>query len=427
MAPPHDIETAVQRQWTNGALERPRSETPSTALKKLSDSRKQKPITIVLPKESDGKLDTQRDTPMPDIAEEKSQQSGQEADDELTDDDKKKRRRRHGHGQSGADKEASLLTMEEKKYAQQRPYSSFVRRTTPATGGEVQRPKTAHVKFQSEDLQSAFEEALDRFHKLHGDGNKTEQEKEHLLHKNDGTEFEYNWQERIIERHMLLRMQKILRSRSAAMRRKAWEEQLEEKRQKLYQGSKEADSQSAVAMTTRSDSCMYVLNQVERANTFLTAPVPSESRQSVRLPRRPKTAAANLQRQQLEKEVLKTEKPFRHKITQRLSSQQSSRTFSQSRDSELQIDPRILDPRNPYSLRPHTSKSIPSKCTRYVLISKPKHKSSVPLPTPLEEHLLAERFPHQGMKVYQHHTDLAAKAKKMNYTLEYTQFTHPIS
>jgi hypothetical protein len=57
-----DIETAVQRQWSvqNDIPERPRSETPTAALRKLSDSRKGAPklIRVDLPKESDGKLDT---------------------------------------------------------------------------------------------------------------------------------------------------------------------------------------------------------------------------------------------------------------------------------------------------------------------------------------------------------------------------------
>lgn len=53
-----DIETAVQKQWTaqNDIPERPRSETPTAALKKLSDSRKKPPklIRVDLPKESEG-------------------------------------------------------------------------------------------------------------------------------------------------------------------------------------------------------------------------------------------------------------------------------------------------------------------------------------------------------------------------------------
>lgn len=53
-----DIETAVQKQWSapNDLPERPRSETPTAALKKLSESRKKPPklIRVDLPKESEG-------------------------------------------------------------------------------------------------------------------------------------------------------------------------------------------------------------------------------------------------------------------------------------------------------------------------------------------------------------------------------------
>lgn len=41
---------------------------------------------------------------------------------------------------------------------------------------------------------------------------------------------------------MLLRMQKALRSKSAAQKRQVWEEQLEEKRQKLQQRDRDTQS-----------------------------------------------------------------------------------------------------------------------------------------------------------------------------------------
>lgn len=62
--------------------------------------------------------------------------------------------------------------------------------------------------------------------------------------------------------------------------------------------------------------------------------------------------------------------------------------------------------------------------SRYILVSRPKEKNDFPLPSPLEEQLLAERFPGIGMKVYQHHTDLAVKSKKVSYCVEYTPFTY---
>lgn len=49
---------------------------------------------------------------------------------------------------------------------------------------------------------------------------------------------------------MLLRMKKALRSKSAAQKRQAWEDQLEEKRQKLQQ--KDADAQSGTYLIFKS-------------------------------------------------------------------------------------------------------------------------------------------------------------------------------
>lgn len=57
-------------------------------------------------------------------------------------------------------------------------------------------------------------------------------------------------------------------------------------------------------------------------------------------------------------------------------------------------------------------------------MSRPKEKTHLPLPSPLEEQLLAERFPGIGMKVYQQHTELALKAKKVSYCVEYTPFSY---
>uniref|UniRef100_K1RE93 WD repeat-containing protein 87 n=1 Tax=Magallana gigas TaxID=29159 RepID=K1RE93_MAGGI len=408
-----DIETAVQKQWTaqNDIPERPRSETPTAALKKLSDSRKKPPklIRVDLPKESEG-LETYRTrvaSPISEMTEDRSHLSGHEADDEMID--------HHGHKKHyRTRKERSLLTKEEIKCIQQRPNSSFHRSKPAETQDDLARPKTAHVRFQAEspasetekinvalelilefpdkleDLQNAFEDALERYNNIHG--------------------------------HMLLRMQKALRSKSAAQKRQVWEEQLEEKRQKLQQ--RDRDTQSALGFHPRSENSFFALTQVERANTSMSYMPPlNTAKPTVQLPTRPKTAAANLQKQQIEKTALKVEKPFRYKIRQGGSETQLSRPPSRQQ-SEPSISPRMIDPRNPNSLRPPSTKSIPSKCTRYILVSKQKQRTGLPLPTPLEEQLLAERFPMMGERVYRQHSDLALRSKKMTYCLEYTPFVN---
>nr|XP_022297793.1 uncharacterized protein LOC111107104 isoform X3 [Crassostrea virginica] len=424
-----DIETAVQKQWSamNDLPERPRSETPTAALKKLSESRKKTPklIRVDLPKESEG-VDTYRSrlaSPISEMTEDRSHLSGHEADDEMID--------HRGHKKHyRTRKERSLLTKDELKYIHQRPNSSFHRPKTAESKEDVVRPKTAHVRFQAEspvsetekvdvtDLQNAFEDALERYNSIHGESSP---DKSKLLYRNDGNNFEENWQEREIERHMLLRMQKALRSKSAAQKRQVWEEQLEEKRQKLQ---RESDTQSALGFNLRPESSFFALTQVERANTSMSYMPPlSTAKPTVQLPKRPKTAAANLQRQQTEKTALKVEKPFRYKIRQGGSESQLSRPPSRQA-SEPSISPRMVDPRNPNSLRPPSTKSIPSKCTRYILVSKQKQKPGLPLPTPLEEQLLAERFPSMGERVFRQHSELTLRSKKVSYCVEYTPFVN---
>lgn len=53
---------------------------------------------------------------------------------------------------------------------------------------------------------------------------------------------------------------------------------------------------------------------------------------------------------------------FSYKIRQGGSETQLSRPPSRQQ-SEPSISPRMIDPRNPNSLRPPSTKSIPSKCT----------------------------------------------------------------
>lgn len=59
--------------------------------------------------------------------------------------------------------------------------------------------------------------------------------------------------------------------------------------------------------------------------------------------------------------------------------------------------------------------------SRYVLVNKPKEKFTKPVPSPLEEQLLVERFPKLGAKIVQNVPDLSPRTKK-SYNLEYSPF-----
>ncbi|XP_071178308.1 uncharacterized protein [Mytilus edulis] len=399
-------------------LDRPRSridrsgaETPTAALRRLKEQKaNSQPIKVILPRESDQQLEASRTSPISEVEEGHAHQSIHDADDEFTDNEEFKQRLLK-RGERAEEQDETLLTEEEKGLAHQRPYSSFHRKKMLPVSGEERRPQTAFARFKAEELQTAFDKAMDKFQKIPGTPQTATKDK--LLHRNNGLMFDENWPDREIERHLLLRMQKELRTRSALKKRQDWEDKLNEKR-KLFT-KRTVDNYSVSGTSTKSDS--YILGQMQRANTSHMSLNTGQPTVTVR--KRPQTAYAALQ--PFDKKELKAEKPFRYKIKK---TPEASRPPSRIISPEPQPDLRMFDPRNPDAVRPTTVKSIPSKCQRYILVSRPKEKTHLPLPSPLEEQLLAERFPGIGMKVYQQHTELALKAKKVSYCVEYTPFSY---
>ncbi|XP_071178325.1 uncharacterized protein [Mytilus edulis] len=406
-----------------------RSKTPSmapTPTRELDRLDTPEPGQQLKPGEQDDNLDTSnkatRTSPISEVEEGHAHQSIHDADDEFTDNEEFKQRLLK-RGERAEEQDETLLTEEEKGLAHQRPYSSFHRKKMLPVSGEERRPQTAFARFKAEleilleipenleELQTAFDKAMDKFQKIPGTPQTATKDK--LLHRNNGLMFDENWPDREIERHLLLRMQKELRTRSALKKRQDWEDKLNEKR-KLFT-KRTVDNYSVSGTSTKSDS--YILGQMQRANTSHMSLNTGQPTVTVR--KRPQTAYAALQ--PFDKKELKAEKPFRYKIKK---TPEASRPPSRIISPEPQPDLRMFDPRNPDAVRPTTVKSIPSKCQRYILVSRPKEKTHLPLPSPLEEQLLAERFPGIGMKVYQQHTELALKAKKVSYCVEYTPFSY---
>lgn len=318
----------------------------------------------------------------------------------------------------GAD--VSVIT-DEKSNATRRPASSFTGLRRGQLEGErlkAERPHTAHVRFKAEDLQSAFEEALKRYQNLPGTPAEVSPEK---LYKNDGVSFEDNWQERIIERHTLLRMQKEIRAQSAAQRRQAIE---------MIQ----KDKQTSKQFPSRCDSAIGGFSEMTapasaRTTTSMSVPISMgygvnkgspQTRESIR----PKTANPVLEKQQMHKSELSHEKAFRYRLSQNGAPAMSRPSSSKSIPSVADFSPHWIDPRNPDAWRPKSSRSIPSKCNRYVLVNKPKEKLSAPIPSPLEEQLLIERFPKMGSKVVQALPPNMPQIKK-SFSLEYSPFVYP--
>lgn len=214
-------------------------------------------------------------------------------------------------------------------------------------------------------------------------------------------------------------MQREIRAQSAAKRREAMEViQKDKTSAKLFTSR----CDSAVGGMTDRDSS---IQSVRRANTSMSVPIsmgygvgsaPPPSRDKAR----PKTANPALEKQQVTKHELSHEKAFRYRLSK--DGQKSSRPgSSRSITSVAEFSPHWIDPRNPDAWRPKSSRSIPSKCNRYVLVNKPKEKFTKPLPSPLEEQLLIERFPKLGAKIVQTVPELTPRMKK-SYNLEYSPF-----
>ncbi|XP_069141314.1 uncharacterized protein [Argopecten irradians] len=282
------------------------------------------------------------------------------------------------------------------------------------------------------DLQNAFDDAFDRYQGMPGTPATLTKDK---LYKNDSTNFEGNWQERAIERHMLLRMQKELRCKSAAQKRQAWESQrggakrmMSNREVIIDNSSGDGLQQQSGSLTDRPDTyTVAAKRELERLSSLGTyspgpprySPVPPKTV----VPQRPHTAFVPLPGPPsvVNKSELKTEKPFRFAISK--NAPPSVKPSPRRSVVDFNVEPKMIDPRNPSrTYRPVTSRSIPSKCSRYMLVSRPKERTNFPLPSPIEEQLLADRFPNLGMQVYRHHSDIALRSKKVSYCIEYTPY-----
>ncbi|XP_070192502.1 uncharacterized protein [Littorina saxatilis] len=290
-----------------------------------------------------------------------------------------------------------------------------------------QRPYTAgHSSFQAEELKSVFETALHRYQQIHGDL-PGEGEK---LYRNTGVHFEDKWYERVLERHMLLRMQRLLRAHAAQQRRQMLLQQRVKSAPQHKAGFPGGlQQQEMPSKLSRPKTAHPSILRTQTPTPAAPSSSPAGSR--------PQTAAVgdrvpsmSQQRQivqetkqqmlaQREKQQLGEEVPFRLRLTE--PEENSPRT---PREKKVAIDPWLLDPRNPSAVRPRSSKSIPSKCSRYVLLSRPRTAADVPTPSPLEEELLATRFPEQSVRLLQSAgSAIRPTPPHTSYGITYTPFS----
>ncbi|XP_048253112.1 uncharacterized protein LOC124133882 isoform X3 [Haliotis rufescens] len=331
---------------------------------------------------------------------------------------------------------ARMLSDPGKISLKRRPASSFIDRQDYVQDSRLSkaRPHTAandHFTTELElivdlphsvnDLQAAFNAAMLKYQRISGSPLSPDK-----LYRNDGVTFDENWQDRAIERHMLLRMQKELRQYNAAQKRHLLEQRQRERQTSLFGHS---DCRLNTGTAPRPGSSAYAVQQLERANT--TMPLRSATAASSLIPQRPRPQTAHfgaLKRQQQPKQSdrsdLAVETPFRFRLSP-MPPTALSRAWSERKDtpdSQRKVDPQMLDPRNPHAIRPKSSRSIPSKCSRYILVSRPKDQNQPPIPSPMEEQLLFERFPNIGMKTLNTFDGTIIRQRKPTYGIEYSPF-----
>ncbi|XP_041348822.1 uncharacterized protein LOC121368244 isoform X2 [Gigantopelta aegis] len=305
----------------------------------------------------------------------------------------------------------------ERKVEKQRPVSSFVDRGNNEIMGRLreQRPHTAaQYQFNKEELQMAYNSALHRYQSLPGIHLCPEK-----LYKNDGINFTDQWHERAIQRHMLIRMQKELRQYYATQKRHSEQQQHRERQQSLY-----GHAECSITPATQLDMSTYALRQLEKANTVvLSEPhiavpnaVTPDCVHLYKTKSRPHTVnVAMLQRKKQLGSERNSQTPFRLRMNPK-PPQATVKCYT------ADISAHLMDPRNPKAIRPKSSKSIPSKCSRYILVTKPKEKTSHPVPSPLEGQLMYKRFPTQGLKLARQYDIPILQNPRPLHAVQYSPF-----
>ncbi|XP_025106269.1 uncharacterized protein LOC112571485 isoform X6 [Pomacea canaliculata] len=271
----------------------------------------------------------------------------------------------------------------------------------------IELPSTA------EELTSAVEAALYRYKS----GTSQEQDKWYI---NSGKNFETNWHEKAIERHMLLRMQRALRAHTAQQRRqKAFEEQQQkwlarQNEELMSTSSKMADLAPPLLKTRPATAYASTLHP----SPSDPAPTPNASRLHTARGGRKRASLHEYQKEQVNNKQLNNEQPYRFRI------QETVPGSMPAHHSSLFIDPWRLDPRNPKAIRPHSSKSIPSKNNRYVLLTRPRSSAQLPIPTSLEEDLMASRFPDQCHRLMQNFGSAFRLTRQNSGIIPYSPYVH---
>lgn len=224
----------------------------------------------------------------------------------------------------------------------------------------------------------------------------------HAIYKKDGLQFDENWQNRMLDRYMLMKLQKQQRQESAMSKRVFLEQ---EKRLRFIAAQPDLTGKLEQPWYEDHEALTkYILNNSLISGDSPSAPydtLPSHSMSSSR----PVSSRSNVQKSVADGYSEKDGK-FRFSIRPK-SSQQAYECDTKSNDP---LSPRAASVKGSRVSRsksvgnvsterllverPRSSTSIPGK-TRYILIKPEKDKKRVNLrnPTKLEEQLMMRRFP----------------------------------
>ncbi|KAI8511694.1 hypothetical protein Bbelb_107940 [Branchiostoma belcheri] len=243
--------------------------------------------------------------------------------------------------------------------------------------GSTARPNTAasgiHVSFKSASPDPSEGRVLIDYRELP---------------KNDGLKFDDHWQDRAIERYQLLKLQKQQRMEAAKERRAVLELRQWHKRRSLL-GHHDCHGEGFDGgYVSKSDSSLHILPRPQTTATSVDPACFSRLSGDVRQDTSQVSPPPQQPRKPVHKEGLGLERPFRISMRPQSGKSYVRREDVFETENRSSSEPLLIR-------RPRSSKSIPSKCNRFVLLSTGNTPDvPKPEPTPLEARLLAQRFPH---------------------------------
>lgn len=208
----------------------------------------------------------------------------------------------------------------------------------------------------------------------------------------DTRDYSGNWQNKVLERAYRLKQQRLERQKTAIERRKA----LDSKQKERWKNS------------SHFECAQEPLSNSGNSFEFITPPPITELRSATPLSPHDQTHNWNIKEQELS-----NERPYRLKLNPQ-SGGLVRTPVAKSLMSLKACDHNVSDVANALP-KPSPSASIPSKCSRYVLVAQPEVREPHAQATAMEETLLLLRFPKS--RVRRSHTRAPIPSLRSNRNL----------